>query len=85
LWSSMSGNLDKIDEFIRFLAENGGWCNLTGVAEAIQLSEDKVKEVSRLFAEAKFAEFDEERARVKLGPELRHLYMDLERGTKRAP
>lgn len=81
----MSSKLDKLDGFISFLAGAGDWRSLTEVAEAIQLSEDKVEAVARLFAEAEFAEFDKQLRRVKLGSELKDLIISLESETKRGP
>jgi DNA-binding IclR family transcriptional regulator len=78
----VSSKLDKLDEFISFLARAGDWCSLTEVAEATRLSEDKVERIARSFAEANFAEFDEQLRRVKLGSLLRDLYISLESNVK---
>ena len=76
--ASRSSKLDKISEFIGFLARAGGWCSVPEVAEATKLSEDKVEGIIRVFVEAKFAEFDGQLRRVKLGPLLRDLYISFE-------
>jgi DNA-binding IclR family transcriptional regulator len=79
----MSSKRDKLDEFISFLARADDWRSLTEVAEATQLSEDKVEAVARLFAEVEFAEFDKQLRRVKLGSALKDLYISLESDVKR--
>ena len=81
----MSSKLDKLDELLSFLAGAGGWCSLTDVAEATQLSEDKVEMIARLLAEAEFAEFDGHLRKVKLGSLLKDLIISLECETKRGP
>ena len=65
-----------------FLVEYEGWCSLTEIAKATQLSEDKVKEIAQSFGQAKFAEFDEQLGRIKLGFLLRTLYIDLKGNVK---
>ena len=57
-------NLDEILEPLK----DGKWHTLREIYREVGLSEDKLQEIMRFFAEYKFVQLDEKRERAKLTP-----------------
>jgi len=72
----MSEKPDKLDEFLAYLAVDGGWHSLDDVAKAIQVAKDKVLMVARFFAKFDFVEFDETSGNVRIDRKTRALYTE---------
>ena len=67
---------DKLEDFLWFLAESGGWWSLSEVAGAIGLSEERVEMVASLLDEFDFVSFDREKRRVRIHPRVRQFYVE---------
>ena len=72
----MSEKPDKLDEFLAYLAVDGGWHSLDDVAKAIQVAKDKVLMVARFFAKFDFVEFDETSGNVRIDRKTRAWYTE---------
>jgi DNA-binding IclR family transcriptional regulator len=67
---------DKLDEFLAYLAMDGGWHSLEEVAGAIQVAKGKALVAARFFSRFGFVEFDREAGRVRIDPKIRAWYTE---------
>ena len=67
---------DKLDDLLWFLAESGDWHSLTELAEAIELSKERVEMAASLLDEFDFVSYDPDKRRVRIQPRVRQLYVE---------
>ncbi len=56
--------VEKIDDFLNFLALDGDWHNLEAVEEAVNLTTDKVKIIAEFFQRYGFIQYDGKKMRI---------------------
>jgi len=66
----------KLDDFLAYLAVDGGWHSLEVVAEVIHVEKSKVLMVARFFARFGFVELDEASGRVRIDRKIRAWYRE---------
>jgi len=64
-----------LDNFLEFLAVDGGWHGLEEISAAIQLTQDSVVKIARFFARYNFVDFDERKKRVRIHAKLRRFFV----------
>ena len=63
--------MPNVDDILRLL-ENGKWHDLKEIGEKTQLSDLKVKNVTKFLAQHNFVNLDEGTQKIKLDPSTRH-------------
>jgi len=64
-----------LDNFLEFLAVDGGWHGLEEISASLQLTQDSVDKIARFFARYNFIDFDERKRRVRIHTKLRKFFM----------
>jgi len=78
--------LDKLDEFLGYLAKKGGWQNLTQVAEATEIPEEKAEIIAQFLQKYAFITYNPRKRRVRIDPRVREIYQkDAEETLQEAP
>jgi len=70
------GKPDRLDEFLSYLAADGGWRSLEEAAEAIRVTRSEVLMVARFFSRFGFVEFDGEAGKVRIDRKIRAWYAE---------
>jgi DNA-binding IclR family transcriptional regulator len=65
--------LNKLKDFLYFLAEDGQWHSLNEVAEAMGLSKQIVEKIARYYVYFNFVAFNKEVGKVQIDPKLKEL------------
>ena len=64
-----------LDNFLEFLAVDGGWHGLEEISASLQLTQDGVYKIARFFANYNFVDFDEEKRRVRINAKVRKFFV----------
>ena len=64
-----------LDNFLEFLALDGGWHGLDEVSASLQLAQDSVDKIARFFARYNFVDWDERKNRVRIHTKLRKFFI----------
>lgn len=67
--------MTNLDDFLEFLAVDGGWHGLEEVSAALQLTRDSVDKIARFFASYDFVDLDERKKKVRIHAKLRKLFV----------
>lgn len=66
--------LDALDKFLEFLTADGKWHDVSEVATALQLTEEKISMIAQFFTRYNFIKFNEYEKTVKIDTKLRKLF-----------
>ena len=66
--------LDVLDKFLEFLTADGKWHDISEVATALQLNEEKISGIARFFTRYNFIKFNEYEKTVKIDTKVRKLF-----------
>jgi len=63
-----------LDNFLEFLAVDGGWHRLDEVSASLQLARDRVDKIARFFARYNLVDLDKRNKRVRIHAKLRKFF-----------
>ena len=66
--------LDALDKFLEFLTVDGKWHDISEVAAALQITEEKTSMIARFFTRYNFIKFNEYDKIVKIDTKVRKLF-----------